>query len=98
MGGDTDAREPTGKVPGCGEGSLGGRRRLRDAGGLYFNAGNVSERFLFYEATAFRDTTVSATVTGRRSRFAMTHFEASGQVIVLVNTADKHFVEGGGGD
>ncbi|MFI5382118.1 MAG: hypothetical protein ACHRHE_22715, partial [Tepidisphaerales bacterium] len=64
----------------------------RDAGGQYFNAKGGSERFIFYEATAFQEPVVSAKVTAEAITIRNTYDAPTGQVIVLVNAPDKHYV------
>jgi len=86
----TLTREPTGGVPEVPKDHWW--RTARSAGGLYFNVKGVSERFLFYEASAFQAPTVSAEVTVDAIAIRNAHDAPSGQVIVLVNTADKHYM------
>jgi len=64
----------------------------RDAGGLYFNAGQAAERFLFYEGTAFQEPTVSGVLSADLLTIHNRNDQPSGQVLVLLNTGGKHYV------
>lgn len=63
----------------------------RDAGGLYANIGDSSERFIFYEGSGFEDPTVTATVASDSMTILNGYNEPSGQVVLLVNTGSKHY-------
>jgi len=64
----------------------------RSAGGLYFNAKDASERFLFYEATAFQEPMVTASVDANAITLHNAYEAPSGQAILLLNSADKHYL------
>lgn len=86
----TLTKEPTGKVPAVAKEHWW--QTARDAGGLYFNAAGTAERFLFYEATAFQEPTVSARVSADAITVRNSDELPSGPVILLANTGGNHFV------
>lgn len=63
----------------------------RSGGGLYFNAKGASERFLFYEASAFQEPTVTAELSSDAITIRNSHEMASSKLVLLVNDGDKHY-------
>lgn len=64
----------------------------RQGDSLYFNTKSASERFLFYEATAFTEPAVSATLTGDGVTVNNADEAPCGQVLLLINSSGRHHV------
>lgn len=86
----TLTKEPTGKVMPVAKDHWW--QVARDAGGLYFNAGHAAERFLFYEATAFQEPTVSGVLSADTLTIRNRDDQPSGPVLILLNKGGKHYV------
>lgn len=86
----TLTRQPTAKLPDVSDDHWW--HSARDADSLYFNTKSASERFLFYEATAFTDPTVSANFTGDGVTVNNADEAPCGQVLLLINSGGRHHV------
>lgn len=61
----------------------------RDVPGMYLNAEGSSERFVFYEATAYQEPLITGSVTAEAIELKNAHGTPSGPVLVIVNTGSK---------
>ena len=65
---------------------------IRKVPGLYFNTDNSSERFLFYEATAYQEPLMQGKVTETEVILKNSHKKEIGPVLLLINDGGKHFL------
>jgi hypothetical protein len=75
---------------------------LREVPSMYLVADKQSERFLFYEGTALQEPAVAATISADQLKLSNADGNATGQVMVIVNSGDKRYcrvvetIKGGG--
>ena len=75
---------------------------VREVPSMYFAAQKQCERFLFYEGTALKEPAVTATISADQLKLTNSSGDATGQVMVIVNSGDKRYcrvvdaIKGGG--
>jgi hypothetical protein len=94
---DTIGIEWSGSLHAKPEGTLGEAPKdhwwsaLREVPSMYFVADKECERFLFYEATAQQEPTVTAKISADQLKLANTDGSAASQAMVIVNSGDKRY-------
>jgi hypothetical protein len=66
---------------------------VRAVPSAYINIDKGSERFIFYEATAYQEPVVTGAVSGDAIKIINKHIAPSGAILLLVNDGAKHYLK-----